>query len=185
MASGCGARQCQKPGTLFHQSLADRWGPRRHVPGDADSRVLVKISSSCLIWILEPFGKPQPDLIRGRSTSCTVRAATDGGGCCGPRSPALAPGDKGKGPPTLHWLMASPAAAPAEFKKLEAARQSLIAISQSAPEIRAPAIRPSKGGMENGQDGVAEQRNRAKLISISNQSPDARPMPCPPKNGAA
>ncbi|KAJ1272522.1 hypothetical protein BS78_06G208000 [Paspalum vaginatum] len=80
--------------------------------------------------------------------------------------------------------MASPAAAPGEFTQLEAARQSLIAISQSAPEIGAPS-RPSNGGMENGHDGVTEQRYRAKLISISNQSPDARPTPCPPKNGAA
>lgn len=83
--------------------------------------------------------------------------------------------------------MASP---PAEFTQLEAARQSLIAISQSVPDIGAPVIRPPDGsgiGMENGHEDVAEQRYRAKLISISNQSPDARPTPCPcpPKNGAA
>jgi len=87
-------------------------------------------------------------------------------------------------------LMASPgAAAPAEFTQMEAARQSLIAISQSVPEIGAPVIRPRNGGGggmdDNGHDDVAEQRYRAKLISISNQSPDARPTPCPPKNGAA
>ncbi|CAD6259837.1 unnamed protein product [Miscanthus lutarioriparius] len=87
-------------------------------------------------------------------------------------------------------LMASPgAAAPAEFTQMEAARQSLIAISQSIPEIGAPVIRPPNGGGsgmdENGHEDVAEQRYRAKLISISNQSPDARPTPCPSKNGAA
>jgi hypothetical protein len=71
---------------------------------------------------------------------------------------------------------------------MEAARQSLIAISQSVPEIEAPVIRPPNGGGgidENGHEDVAEQRYRAKLISISNQSPDARPTLCPPKNGAA
>ncbi|OEL28483.1 hypothetical protein BAE44_0010498 [Dichanthelium oligosanthes] len=76
-------------------------------------------------------------------------------------------------------------ASPAEFTQLEAARQSLIAISQSDPEIGAPVIRPPNGGMENGHSDGAEQGYRAKLISISNQSPDARPAPCPPKNGAA
>ncbi|EES11339.1 hypothetical protein BDA96_06G214500 [Sorghum bicolor] len=85
--------------------------------------------------------------------------------------------------------MASPGAA--KFTQMEAARQSLIAISQSVPEIGAPVIRPPSGGVggcgmdENGHEDVAEQRYRAKLISISNQSPDARPTPCPPKTGAA
>lgn len=82
--------------------------------------------------------------------------------------------------------MASPAAAPAaEFTQMEAARQSLIAISQSVPEIGAPVVRSPNGGMEHGHDDRAEQRYRAKLISISNQSPDARPAPCLPKNAAA
>ncbi|CAL5025720.1 unnamed protein product [Urochloa decumbens] len=83
-------------------------------------------------------------------------------------------------------LMASPAAAPAaKFTQVEAARQSLIAISQSVPEFGAPVARPPSGGMESGHDDGAEQRYRAKLISISNQSPGARPAPCPPKNAAA
>jgi hypothetical protein len=68
---------------------------------------------------------------------------------------------------------------------MEAARRSLIEISQSVPEIEAPVVRPPNGGMEYGHDGGAEQRYREKLISISNQSPDARPTPCPPKNAAA
>ncbi|RCV35155.1 hypothetical protein SETIT_7G217300v2 [Setaria italica] len=86
----------------------------------------------------------------------------------------------------LTRLMASPAAAPAaEFTQMEAARQSLIAISQSVPEIGAPVVRSPNGGMEHGHDDRAEQRYRAKLISISNQSPDARPAPCLPKNAAA
>uniref|UniRef100_A0A0A8Z377 Uncharacterized protein n=1 Tax=Arundo donax TaxID=35708 RepID=A0A0A8Z377_ARUDO len=86
------------------------------------------------------------------------------------------------------WLMASPAAAPTEFTQLEAARQSLIAISQSVPEIGAPlvGIRSPLGGMENGHDGgAADEKYRAKLISISSQSPDARPTPCLAKNAAA
>ncbi|CAO2036280.1 unnamed protein product, partial [Urochloa humidicola] len=82
--------------------------------------------------------------------------------------------------------MASPAAAPAaKFTQVEAARQSLIAISQSVPEFGAPVARPPNGGMEHGHDDGAEQGYRAKLISISNQSPDARPVPCPPNNAAA
>ncbi|CAN6240679.1 unnamed protein product, partial [Urochloa humidicola] len=83
-------------------------------------------------------------------------------------------------------LMASPAAAPAaKFTQVEAARQSLIAISQSVPEFGAPVARPPSGGMEPGHEDGAEQRYRGKLISISNQSPDARPATCPPKNAAA
>ncbi|KAF8651751.1 hypothetical protein HU200_063267 [Digitaria exilis] len=85
-------------------------------------------------------------------------------------------------------LMASPAAAPAsEFTTVEAARQSLIAISQSVPEIEAAVVArpPSGGGMKSERDDGAEQRYRNKLISISNQSPDARPALCPPKNAAA
>lgn len=92
--------------------------------------------------------------------------------------------------------MASPtaAAAPAEFTQMEAARQSLIAISQSVPEVGAPVVSPPSGGGgggrgmdENGHEDVAERRYRAKLISISNQSPDARARPttCPRNNGAA
>jgi hypothetical protein len=86
--------------------------------------------------------------------------------------------------------MASPtaAAAPAEFTQMEAARQSLIAISQSVPEVGAPVVSPPSGGRgmdENGHEDVAERRYRAKLISISNQSPDARPTTCPRNNGAA
>ncbi|KAG2568359.1 hypothetical protein PVAP13_7NG312100 [Panicum virgatum] len=79
--------------------------------------------------------------------------------------------------------MASPAS---EFTQLEAARRSLIAISESVPEIiGAPVARPPHGGMESGHSDGAEQRHRAKLISISNQSPDARPAPCPRPNNAA
>ncbi|KAL6651289.1 hypothetical protein ACP70R_010214 [Stipagrostis hirtigluma subsp. patula] len=85
------------------------------------------------------------------------------------------------------WLMASPAAASGEFTQQEAARQSLIAISQSVPEIGAQlAVRSPDGGMANVHDeGVAAEKYRTKLISISNQSPDARPAPCPTKNGVA
>ncbi|KAL6838882.1 hypothetical protein ACP4OV_031318 [Aristida adscensionis] len=89
--------------------------------------------------------------------------------------------------------MASPAAAAkAEFTQREAARQSLIAISQSVPEIgaRLPVRSPDGGVMANGpargKDGA--ENYRAKLISISNDdaSPDARPAACPPaKDGVA
>lgn len=77
--------------------------------------------------------------------------------------------------------MASPAAAPTEFTQ-EAARQSLIEISQSVPEVGAALnVKSPNGGMADGQDDGAKYRS--KLISISNLSPDA--PACPPKNGAA
>ncbi|TVU03902.1 hypothetical protein EJB05_39517, partial [Eragrostis curvula] len=83
--------------------------------------------------------------------------------------------------------MASPAAAPTEFTPRDAARQSLIAISQSLPEFGAPlaGIRSPDGGMADAHDAVADDKYRTKLISISNQSPDARPAPRPAKNAAA
>lgn len=84
------------------------------------------------------------------------------------------------------WLMASPAAAPTGFTQLDAARQSLIAISQSLPELGAPTRSPVDGGMADAHDVTgADEKYRTKLISISNQSPDARPTPCPVAMNAA
>ncbi|GJN01910.1 hypothetical protein PR202_ga19214 [Eleusine coracana subsp. coracana] len=80
--------------------------------------------------------------------------------------------------------MASPAAAPAEFTQQDAARQSLIAISQSPPELGSP-IRSPDGGMADAHHAAADDKYRTKLISISNQSPDARPTPCPAASNPA
>ncbi|KAG8059820.1 hypothetical protein GUJ93_ZPchr0002g24066 [Zizania palustris] len=70
--------------------------------------------------------------------------------------------------------MASPAA-PTEFSQ-EAARQSLMEISQSLPEtpsppnpeVKSPSVRATN---ENHEDGA--EKYRSKLISISDSSPDS------------
>jgi hypothetical protein len=81
--------------------------------------------------------------------------------------------------------MASPAAAPTDFTQLDAARASLIAISQSLPEFGAPTSRSPDGSMADAHDAGGDEKYRTKLISISNQSADARLTPCPAaKNGA-
>ncbi|GJN27292.1 hypothetical protein PR202_gb15305 [Eleusine coracana subsp. coracana] len=64
--------------------------------------------------------------------------------------------------------MASRAAAPAEFTQQDAARQSLIGISQSPPKLGSP-----DGGMAHAHHAAADGKYRTKLIPISNQSPDA------------
>lgn len=80
-------------------------------------------------------------------------------------------------------MMASPAA-PTECTQ-EAARQSLIAISQSVPETPSPpnpkVKSPSTPAVNENHDDGAE-KYRSKLISISYLSPDVQPTPCPPKN---
>ena len=58
---------------------------------------------------------------------------------------------------------------PSTVRVHAAVRRSLIAISESVPEIiGAPVAGPPHGGMESGHSDGAEQRHRAKLISISN-----------------
>ncbi|KQK00832.1 uncharacterized protein LOC100830018 [Brachypodium distachyon] len=79
--------------------------------------------------------------------------------------------------------MASPAAS-AEFAR-ETARQSLIAISQSVPDLPNPKVKPPSTPVANGYHDDGADNCRSKLISISDLScPDALPTPCPPKNVA-
>uniref|UniRef100_A0A0E0K3T8 Uncharacterized protein n=1 Tax=Oryza punctata TaxID=4537 RepID=A0A0E0K3T8_ORYPU len=81
--------------------------------------------------------------------------------------------------------MASPTAPTATEFTQEAARQSLIEISQSLPEkpsaqnleVKSPSPRAADEAHEDGAE-----KYRSKLISISYLSPDAQPTPCPPKN---
>ncbi|KQJ84283.1 uncharacterized protein LOC100824255 [Brachypodium distachyon] len=90
--------------------------------------------------------------------------------------------------------MASPATPtePTGTQEEADARQSLMGISRSVPEAGAALSGklPHNGRVGNGQDdGGAADKYRSMLMSISNQSPDARqpsPTPCPPhSNGAA
>ncbi|KAM0849704.1 hypothetical protein ACQ4PT_053570 [Festuca glaucescens] len=71
-----------------------------------------------------------------------------------------------------------------------AARQSLMGISQSVPAAgEALSVKSPNGHMEHaGQDDSgAEDKYRSMLMSIANQSPEARqqPTPCPHTNGLA
>uniref|UniRef100_A0A453CX29 Uncharacterized protein n=1 Tax=Aegilops tauschii subsp. strangulata TaxID=200361 RepID=A0A453CX29_AEGTS len=68
-----------------------------------------------------------------------------------------------------------------------AARQSLIGISQSTPAAgEALSVKSPNGRMEHGQDDSgAADKSRSMLMSISNQSPEARQAtPCPHSNAA-
>ncbi|XP_047070136.1 uncharacterized protein LOC124678262 [Lolium rigidum] len=71
-----------------------------------------------------------------------------------------------------------------------AARQSLMGISQSVPAAgEALSDKSTNGHMEHGgQDNTAAaDKYRSMLMSIANQSPEARqqPTPCPHTNGVA
>ncbi|KAL6634937.1 hypothetical protein ACP70R_027608 [Stipagrostis hirtigluma subsp. patula] len=77
--------------------------------------------------------------------------------------------------------MASPSA-PTESSQ-EAARKSLIAISQSVPETAsAQKVSTPISAAENGKQDDGADKYRSKLISISDLSPDAQPTQCPPEN---
>ncbi|CAM0903103.1 unnamed protein product [Alopecurus aequalis] len=68
-----------------------------------------------------------------------------------------------------------------------AARQSLMGISQSVPAA-GEALSAPNGRMEHGaqDDSGAADKYRSMLMSIANQSPEARqPTPCPHSNGVA
>ncbi|KAE8804264.1 hypothetical protein D1007_19841 [Hordeum vulgare] len=68
-----------------------------------------------------------------------------------------------------------------------AARQSLIGISQSSPAAgEALSAKSPNGRTEHGQDDSgAADKYRSMLMSISNQSPEARQAtPCPHSNAA-
>uniref|UniRef100_R7WD20 Uncharacterized protein n=1 Tax=Aegilops tauschii TaxID=37682 RepID=R7WD20_AEGTA len=72
-------------------------------------------------------------------------------------------------------------------QSLIAARQSLIGISQSTPAAgEALSVKSPNGRMEHGQDDSgAADKSRSMLMSISNQSPEARQAtPCPHSNAA-
>lgn len=72
-------------------------------------------------------------------------------------------------------------------KEEAAARQSLIGISQSIPAAgEALSVKSPNGRMEHGQDDTgAADKYRSMLMSISNQSPEARQAtPCPHSNAA-
>ncbi|KAJ1280449.1 hypothetical protein BS78_04G233500 [Paspalum vaginatum] len=80
--------------------------------------------------------------------------------------------------------MASPSA-PAELSQ-EAARQSLIAISQSVPEKTSPqTVKTPPSTAENGKLGDEVDKYRSKLMSITDLSSDAQPTQCPPKDVTA
>ncbi|RLN09421.1 hypothetical protein C2845_PM11G29640 [Panicum miliaceum] len=77
--------------------------------------------------------------------------------------------------------MASPSAL-TELSR-EAARQSLIAISQSVPETPSPqTVKTPTSTAENGKLDDGADKYRSKLMSITDLSSDAQPMPCPPKD---
>uniref|UniRef100_A0A0A9EF09 Uncharacterized protein n=1 Tax=Arundo donax TaxID=35708 RepID=A0A0A9EF09_ARUDO len=77
--------------------------------------------------------------------------------------------------------MASPSA-PTEFSQ-EAARKSLIAISQSVPETASPQeVKTPIPAAENGKLDDGADKYRSKLMSITDLSSDAQPVQCPPKN---
>ncbi|XBI58487.1 uncharacterized protein [Aegilops tauschii subsp. strangulata] len=97
-------------------------------------------------------------------------------------SPASAPSALG------NW-MASPKTPTQSTGAQEeaAARQSLIGISQSTPAAgEALSVKSPNGRMEHGQDDSgAADKSRSMLMSISNQSPEARQAtPCPHSNAA-
>ncbi|PUZ77142.1 hypothetical protein GQ55_1G346900 [Panicum hallii var. hallii] len=72
--------------------------------------------------------------------------------------------------------------APTELSR-EAARQSLIAISQSVPETPSPqTVKTPTSTAENGKLDDGADKYRSKLMSITDLSSDAQPMPCPPKD---
>jgi hypothetical protein len=80
-------------------------------------------------------------------------------------------------------LMASPS--PTEFSR-EAARQSLIAISQTIPETPSPeTVKAPISIAENGKLGDGADKFRSKLMSITDLSSDAQPAQCPPEDIAA
>ncbi|NP_001307174.1 uncharacterized protein LOC100276079 [Zea mays] len=81
--------------------------------------------------------------------------------------------------------MASPS--PTEEFSREAARQSLIAISESTPETPSPqTVRtPPISSAENGKPGDGADKFRSKLMSITDLSSDAQPAQCPPEDVAA
>ncbi|CAN6274867.1 unnamed protein product, partial [Urochloa humidicola] len=80
-------------------------------------------------------------------------------------------------------LMASPSA-PTDSQ--EAARQSLIAISQSVPETPSPQTEKTPSSTaENGKLDDGADKYRSKLMSITDLSSDAQPTPCPPKDVTA
>ncbi|KAM0897943.1 hypothetical protein ACQ4PT_022238 [Festuca glaucescens] len=71
-----------------------------------------------------------------------------------------------------------------------AARQSLIGISQCVPAAgEALSVKSPNGHMEHGghDDNGATDKYRSMLMSIANQSPEARqqPTPCPHTNGVS
>ncbi|KAL6911752.1 hypothetical protein ACP4OV_000557 [Aristida adscensionis] len=76
--------------------------------------------------------------------------------------------------------MASPSAA-TELSQ-EAARKSLIAISQSVPETGKPQkVKTPIAAAENGKQDDGADRYRSKLMSITDLSSDAQPVQCPPE----
>ncbi|XBJ04385.1 hypothetical protein VPH35_023329 [Triticum aestivum] len=102
-----------------------------------------------------------------------------------PAPPLLVPGLRS----ALGNWMASPTTPTKSTGAQEeaAARQSLIGISQSIPAAgEALSVKSPNGRTEHGQDDSgAADKSRSMLMSISNQSPEARqPTPCPHSNAA-
>lgn len=83
---------------------------------------------------------------------------------------------------------ARPAQSTGATQEETAARQSLMGISQSVPAA-GEALSVPNGRMEHGgqDDSGAADKYRSMLMSIANQSPEARqqPTPCPHTNGIA